>query len=81
MKTMLEYQKMILEKVSFDKRIFKKELVKSAKWLIPDEFFQLIEWVRQKFGPSYSEAISLALPIGKENKKGRGKFTNPNPHK
>lgn len=47
--TMLEYSKMILEKVSFEPRIFKKELRKALRQSTKDEYRQLMEWCRKKF--------------------------------
>lgn len=47
--TMLEYSKMILEKVSFEPRIFKKELRKALRQSTKDEYQQLMEWCRKKF--------------------------------
>jgi len=41
---MLEYFKMILSKVSFDKILFEKELKKAIKSLIPFEILQLKKW-------------------------------------
>lgn len=48
--TMLEYSKMILEKVSFEPRIFKKELRKALRQSTKDEFQHLMTWCRKKFG-------------------------------
>ncbi len=50
---MLEYQKIILKKVSFSKELFKKELYKSYKWLSKTEFNKLISWVVKEFGKTY----------------------------
>jgi hypothetical protein len=47
---MFEYSKMILEKVSFEPRIFKKELRKALRQSTKEEFKQLICWCREKFG-------------------------------
>ncbi len=54
---MLEYQKIILEKVSFSKDLFKHELTKSYKWLNNSEFNKLILWATKKFGKIYSDII------------------------
>ena len=54
---MLDYQKTILEKVSFSKELFKRELSKSHKWLNLDEFGDLIVWATDNFGKIYSEII------------------------
>lgn len=50
MKTsMLEYSKMILEKVSFDAQLFEKELKKAFGWLLEKERKELEEWVNMQF--------------------------------
>ncbi len=46
---MLEYVKMILEKVSFDKSLFEKELKKGIKELAKSEIKELKDWCYQKF--------------------------------
>lgn len=48
--TMFEYSKMILEKVSFEPQIFKKELRKALRQSTKEEFKQLMSWCREKFG-------------------------------
>jgi hypothetical protein len=48
--TMFEYSKMILEKVSFEPRIFRKELRKALRQSTNEEFGQLMSWCRSKFG-------------------------------
>ena len=45
----IEYAKMILEKVSFEPRIFKKELRKALKQSTKQEFEHLMSWCREKF--------------------------------
>ncbi len=52
--TMFEYSKMILEKVSFEPRIFKKELRKALRQSTKEEFQQLMSWCREKFGKKQS---------------------------
>ncbi|MEO9482593.1 MAG: hypothetical protein ABJG47_04080 [Ekhidna sp.] len=54
---MLEYFKTILSKVSFDKRLFEKELRKAIKALIPDEVYELKEWCYAKFGKKYEPIL------------------------
>jgi hypothetical protein len=49
MMIMLEYMKLILSKVSFDKALFEKELIKSLKTLKRDELIQLKQWCYEKF--------------------------------
>lgn len=54
---MLELSKSILEKVSFDKLLFKKELRKAIKWIKPDEKTILKVWCLTTFGHQYREEI------------------------
>lgn len=51
--TMLEYSKMILEKVSFDPGLFKKELYKALNKLLTPEISELKKWCVEKFGWAY----------------------------
>ncbi|MCX7744327.1 MAG: hypothetical protein N2167_07150 [Flavobacteriales bacterium] len=58
--TMLEYAKTILEKVSFDVKLFKKEFEKAVKMLMPDEVNELIQWIKSNFaGQPVLEAIEI----------------------
>jgi hypothetical protein len=50
---MLEYIKTILVKVSFDRRLFEKELRKSIKLLVGEELDQLRAWCYEKFSSAY----------------------------
>jgi len=55
---MLELAKNILQKVSFDPSLFKKELLKAIKWLeSKDEVGMLKEWCNHNFGTSYSSIL------------------------
>jgi len=54
---MLELSKSILEKVSFDKSLFRKELVKAIKWIKPNEKMLLKAWCLATFGHQYQEEI------------------------
>lgn len=56
--TMLEYVKLILEKVSFDKKLFEKELKKGLLQLVPEEVKQLKEWCYTKFGSIYKTILN-----------------------
>jgi len=47
--SMLEYCKVILEKVSFSHELFKKELHKSSNLLSEDEMDQLYSWCKNRF--------------------------------
>ncbi|NNF01768.1 MAG: hypothetical protein HKN22_03720 [Bacteroidia bacterium] len=55
---MLEYTKEVLSKVSFDKRLFSKELRKAVKWLKKEERSALMLWCITTFGHQYSDVIS-----------------------
>ena len=46
--SMLEYCKIILVKISFDKRLFKKEYRKTFSYLAPDEHNELKKWIREQ---------------------------------
>jgi hypothetical protein len=52
--TMLEYFKIILDKVSFDRKLFRKEYRKSLSSLTRDEANQLKNWLRQQRLPCLS---------------------------
>lgn len=54
---MFELSKKILEKVSFDKTLFRKELIKAVKWLKPDEKMLLMVWCLATFGTQYKDVI------------------------
>ncbi|NJM93241.1 MAG: hypothetical protein HC842_00020 [Cytophagales bacterium] len=50
---MLEYAKMILSKVSFDRKLFVKEFHKARKSLVPEDRVKLERWCRDQFGTKY----------------------------
>jgi hypothetical protein len=54
---MLDMSKTILEKVSFDKILFRKELSKAFRWLKPDEKMILKVWALTTFGHMYKDII------------------------
>lgn len=61
---MLEYVKMILQKVSFDLALFEKELRKSIKsYLRPNEVDKLKEWCYRMYNNSerHAEVIELVF--------------------
>ncbi|MEO8761585.1 MAG: hypothetical protein ABI388_09225 [Bacteroidia bacterium] len=55
---MFELSKKILEKVSFDKMLFKKEMIKAIKWIKPNEKIVLKMWCLATFGNQYKEEIT-----------------------
>lgn len=44
---MLDYCKKVLQCVSFDVRLFRKEYKKATRWLAPVEIQELKQWLRQ----------------------------------
>ncbi|HEY9167904.1 MAG TPA: hypothetical protein VIN72_00275 [Lutibacter sp.] len=46
-RAMFEYTKTILEKVSFNKELFKKELEKAVNRLLPYEIKELYCWLKE----------------------------------
>ena len=52
-KKMLAYSKKILHKMSFDARLFKKELTKACNNLLDEEVDDLMRWVVENFGTQY----------------------------
>ena len=46
---MLEFSKKIINKVSFDKELFKKELQKSVRWVSKKELIHLKIWALATF--------------------------------
>lgn len=64
---MLSYTKKILTKVSFDARLFEKELKKAIKLLVPGELNELREWCLQKFGKLYRTLIDRSFRMAAIN--------------
>ncbi|MBM3452985.1 MAG: hypothetical protein FJX84_07565 [Bacteroidetes bacterium] len=61
---MIDLAKKILQKVSFDPILFRKELIKSLLWIRDiDEFNRFKEWCQHEFGkkhPSILQEIFLS---------------------
>ena len=55
---MLELTKVVLRKVSFDKKLFKKELIKALRWLKKEEIVALKTWCIVTFAGIHDELIS-----------------------
>lgn len=55
---MLEYTKLVLQKVSFNRELFSKELRKAFKWLQKEELVMLQAWCIVTFSDSYHDVIS-----------------------
>ena len=58
---MLEFCKDILLRVSFSRKLFRKELVKSVRWLNKREQVQLRSWSLVTFGNLYGDVIAEAF--------------------
>ncbi|MBC8046355.1 MAG: hypothetical protein H7Y00_06130 [Fimbriimonadaceae bacterium] len=52
---MLEYFKMILQKVSFDVTLFRTELEKATHSLLPEDITELKKWCIETFGVQYCQ--------------------------
>lgn len=60
-KTMLEYAKTILPKVSFSRELFKKELNKCIAWLDKEQVKELYVWCNENFKGKYPKILSEAF--------------------
>lgn len=58
---MLEMSKLVLQKVSFDKTLFRKELIKTRNWLKKDEVMMLKAWALITFAGKYDDLILEVL--------------------
>ena len=58
---MLEFSQHILKSVSFDKSLFKKELIKMLRMVKPDEALLLKAWCVATFGHLYGDVIREAF--------------------
>ena len=52
-RSMLDYTKEVLEKVSFDRELFNKEIKKAMDYLMEHEVRELEQWCVNRFGPNY----------------------------
>ena len=55
---MLKYTETILQKVSFNRDLFRKELNKSKRWLKKNEVMALKTWCIINFGAIYMDIIN-----------------------
>ena len=62
-KVMLEYVKTVLTKVSFDKRLFEKELKKAIKALVDEEINILRAWCYQNFSNHYDLILNRCFTV------------------
>jgi hypothetical protein len=60
---MLNYVKTVLTKVSFDARLFEKELRKAIKMLIGDEIQELKNWCYTRFGDQHKAILNRCFVV------------------
>ena len=58
---MMEFSKQVLQKVSFDKRLFKKELIKARRCVGQHDHLVLKAWCLATFGHVYNDVIVEAF--------------------
>ncbi|MGB3616787.1 MAG: hypothetical protein WBA12_01595 [Catalinimonas sp.] len=61
MRSLLDYAKLILQKVSFDKNLFEKELRKSIARLVPNEIEDLRAWCYDQFSHVHHLVLDRAF--------------------
>jgi hypothetical protein len=54
---MLDHQILLLEKISYDKDLFKKEIIQSFKWLKSYEIIFLHSWLKKNYGKTHADVI------------------------
>ncbi|MFM8911680.1 MAG: hypothetical protein ACKOE6_02025, partial [Flammeovirgaceae bacterium] len=59
----LNYFKTILSRVSFDARLFEKELRKAIKMLIAEELQELRSWCYANYGNQYRSILNRCFVI------------------
>jgi predicted GTPase len=59
--TILEYFKIILEKVSFDAKLFEKELLKAISQLLKPDIIALKKWCYAQFGMKYKRVLKTVF--------------------
>ena len=60
---MLNYVKTVLTKVSFDARLFEKELRKAISVLIAEEIRELRNWCYTRFGGEYEAILNRCFVV------------------
>ena len=66
-RAMYEYTKTVLQKVSFNKDLFKKELEKAVNRLLPYEIKELVVWLKEF--TSNKPELHICLNLVENNKK------------
>jgi hypothetical protein len=60
---MLEYVKTVLSRVSFDSRLFEKELIKALRMLVADEIAELKAWCYSQFSDQHGAILNRCFAI------------------
>ncbi|NBC82892.1 MAG: hypothetical protein GVY19_05870 [Bacteroidetes bacterium] len=58
---MLEHQKIILSNVKDDKRVFRKELHKTLRWISDTDLKHLRSWLYENFDETHQKIIDEVL--------------------
>lgn len=64
--TTFEYSKLILEKVSFDTKLFEKELTKAITSLETDKQIELLRWCEDQFHHEILEVVEQCFSYQKK---------------
>ncbi len=52
----------ILESISFDEKLFRKEFIKTLGWVQKEDYLKIEEWMRyNQFSNKYPELLSLLV--------------------
>lgn len=60
---MLNYVKTVLTKVSFDAKLFEKELRKAIQLLIRDDIQELKQWCYNRFGTQHEAILNRCFVV------------------
>lgn len=61
MTPMLEFCKTVLKRVSFDRRLFARELKKAFRWLSKEDAESLRQWAMRQYQHKYGQVITAAF--------------------
>ena len=68
---LLELQQLVRRSISDNPELFRKELIKSIKWLEPDDVYKLKYWLLDYFLDSHEhiikEVFNIYFPVGRIN--------------
>jgi|GEM_PF-2037786 len=58
---MIAHQKHVVQKVSENRELFKKELYKSLAWLKEEDLDKLVTWLKENYWETHSSEISAVF--------------------